>query len=841
MDQIGADDGSSIDTTNATASQYFEAAYSIYSIATLDDFDNSAGSAASHVQAIVTGWNGYASIDAVTGIQTNFYMAVEDAAANLVGYASSDHAVDVNGTWGSVGGDMVDCYGTWALMSGVNYVSCIPSNEFATNGQTAIAMSFLGDIEFWQANPGGGFGMPNNWQAGVGASAYRVMAGGPIDPCDQPLGDCAADINGDGLMNVDDVLAIIGTFGEVGDGTFRPAGDIHPLPYGDCAVTVDDLLAEIGVFGGDCLPTGACCSITSCVDNVKEADCADTWLGDGSTCADCVGGACCADDGSCSYTLEGDCGGSFNAGMACADVSCGVAPDNNSCSGALAISDGDTAIDNTGATTNGDADFNICDNFGVEDVFNDLWFSYTASCDGSVTVSTCDSVDFDSRLSVYDACGGTQIACNDDCGGGTNALSSELSVVMTTGETLIIRVGNFAEGAGGTGMLNVACQAVAPGACCVGGTDCLDSMTEADCAAFGGAFQGYGTECANITCGAAGDTCADAWPAVEGANAFSTVDATDSGYGEPDATQCDGTFLDWGGSPDTWGRFDIPGDGTITVSLCDAASYDTSLVLYAGTDCSALTQVACNGDSTVETGCQAYYSGVYDHPVSASQGSIYVRIGGWNAAQGAGTCTITFTGAGATGACCVAGTCVGEITSPDCDALGGLWFNGELCADVSCPSVYTPGGCDVDENADFGCVCFVDGDDSETDCNGGTNLVTPTYTDLTIGQSICGTSSVFVDGPTGGTYRDLDWWTNASLNAGGTFDFTIGANSTCLILMVNLDAGTVDWVADHAAGYNRTTALTLAPANWAAVGTVSEWNTAWICGSGDETYTMQVD
>ncbi|HCA39126.1 MAG TPA: hypothetical protein DEO92_05550, partial [Phycisphaerales bacterium] len=73
MDQVGADDGSSVDTSNITACQYFEAAYSIYSIATLDNFDNSAGSAASEAHAVVSGWNGYATIDGVSGLQVNFY------------------------------------------------------------------------------------------------------------------------------------------------------------------------------------------------------------------------------------------------------------------------------------------------------------------------------------------------------------------------------------------------------------------------------------------------------------------------------------------------------------------------------------------------------------------------------------------------------------------------------------------------------------------------------------------------------------------------------------------------------------------------------------------------
>ena len=166
-------------------------------------------------------------------------------------------------------------------------------------------------------------------------------------------------------------------------------------------------------------------------------------------------------------------------------------------------------------------------------------------------------------------------------------------------------------------------------------------------------------------------------------------------------------------------------------------------------------------------------------------------------------------------------------------------MNGETCASAACPQPYVAGGCDVDENADLGCVCFVDGDDAENDCNGGSNMSVPAFTNLNLGESICGTSSVYND--VNGLYRDLDWYTSSAIDAGGTFDFTIGANSTCFILMVNLATGTVDYVFDHAAGYMNTTTETIPAGSWAIVATVSEWNTAWTCGSGYETYTLQVD
>jgi len=131
---------------------------------------------------------------------------------------------------------------------------------------------------------------PGNWPANTttatettyikadacGLTAYTDVAGigfpdsqmimclnatlGQFDPCDVPLPTvCAADVDGDGAVAVSDVLAIIGSWGICGDGTFRPTGDIAPMPNGDCCVNVGDVLAVVGSFGADCTVLGACC------------------------------------------------------------------------------------------------------------------------------------------------------------------------------------------------------------------------------------------------------------------------------------------------------------------------------------------------------------------------------------------------------------------------------------------------------------------------------------------------------------------------------------------------------------------------------------------------------
>jgi len=112
------------------------------------------------------------------------------------------------------------------------------------------------------------------------------------DPCDEALDGFPADIDNDGDCDVDDLLHLLSTYGQVGDGTSRPMGDIHPQPSGDCDVDVDDLLTVLANFG---TPSGACCVV---VDG--EPQCFATpgydycyiltgyvkYYGDGSDCAD---------------------------------------------------------------------------------------------------------------------------------------------------------------------------------------------------------------------------------------------------------------------------------------------------------------------------------------------------------------------------------------------------------------------------------------------------------------------------------------------------------------------------------------------------------------------------
>jgi hypothetical protein len=117
-------------------------------------------------------------------------------------------------------------------------------------------------------------------------------------------------------------------------------------------------------------------------------------------------------------------------------------PVNDECANAIVVFGGYTV---TGFSTVGatGTDITSC-------VFNDVnsvWFSYTPTCDLTVEVNTFGS-NYDTGLAVFDACGGTELACNDDSGGGVQS-SVTFSAIANT--TYLIRIAGYS---GSTGNIN---------------------------------------------------------------------------------------------------------------------------------------------------------------------------------------------------------------------------------------------------------------------------------------------------------------------------------------------------------------------------------------------------
>jgi hypothetical protein len=171
-DQIGAADGSMIGD-NITASQIFEAEYTAYDIATIDNFSFESDTTITSIEAVISGWNGYSDISSITNYTVSVYSSTAAAGSNLVGDVYSvDIATPEIPAWTGAG-ELILLNVNIELPAGEYYFAVIPWNEYATAGQTGISESNLGDGVFWQANPNGGFGF-GTVQEGAGNAAYRI-------------------------------------------------------------------------------------------------------------------------------------------------------------------------------------------------------------------------------------------------------------------------------------------------------------------------------------------------------------------------------------------------------------------------------------------------------------------------------------------------------------------------------------------------------------------------------------------------------------------------------------------------------------------------------------------
>ena len=84
-----------------------------------------------------------------------------------------------------------------------------------------------------------------------------------------------------------------------------------------------------------------------------------------------------------------------------------------------------------------------------------------ASCNQSLTVSTCGQAEYDTDLVVYDGCGcpvgdANMLGCSDDAKG-CKGFTSEVTVPVDNGNCYKIRIGGWNEGAEGTGTLTLTC------------------------------------------------------------------------------------------------------------------------------------------------------------------------------------------------------------------------------------------------------------------------------------------------------------------------------------------------------------------------------------------------
>ena len=103
-----------------------------------------------------------------------------------------------------------------------------------------------------------------------------------------------------------------------------------------------------------------------------------------------------------------------------------------------------------------------CDQGFGTTVANDVWYLYLPTCNGNVTITTCGLAAFDTRIAAYSGqCppSGAIAGCSDNGAGCPNGTSS-MTVAVTTGSPLYVRVGGAT--AGGAGMISFSCTATPP-------------------------------------------------------------------------------------------------------------------------------------------------------------------------------------------------------------------------------------------------------------------------------------------------------------------------------------------------------------------------------------------
>ncbi len=205
---------------------------------------------------------------------------------------------------------------------------------------------------------------------------------------------------------------------------------------------------------------------------------------------------------------------------------------------------------------------------------NDVWFSYAASCSGTLLIDTCSAArTYDTAIEAFSgACGSlSSLGCNDDACG----LGSSLAVQVTQGQNYWIRMGGY--------------------------------------------FGSQGQAELTITCIVTGDECATAQPLNNGVNGpYTTVGSTTSAP----AWTC-GFNTNW----DVWFAYTAQATSPLTFWTCTGTrTFDTVMEVYSG-PCGSLTSVACN-DDFCSLGSRA--------TINATFGTTYyVRVGGFNGQFGA--------------------------------------------------------------------------------------------------------------------------------------------------------------------------------------------------------------
>ncbi|MFO0973889.1 MAG: lamin tail domain-containing protein [Phycisphaerae bacterium] len=119
------------------------------------------------------------------------------------------------------------------------------------------------------------------------------------------------------------------------------------------------------------------------------------------------------------------------------------APVNDDCASALALSAVSTLSNSWGGSFQQSNATALADGTATcATTSRDLWYSFTPAVSGVWTIDTCSASTVpDTVVSLWDTCGGTELACNDDASPAcTPATSSRITPTLTASTTYLIRI-----------------------------------------------------------------------------------------------------------------------------------------------------------------------------------------------------------------------------------------------------------------------------------------------------------------------------------------------------------------------------------------------------------------
>ncbi len=338
-----------------------------------------------------------------------------------------------------------------------------------------------------------------------------------------------------------------------------------------------------------------------------------------------------ADLGSYYVVVTGQCGAPVTSTSSSAVIDPAVTPAmNDICVNAQTVGMGANVLGASGqsacaAFVNDPNNFSSCASTAMK---ADRWYSFTPSTGGNYRLETCGS-NYDTILSVFDSCGGSELACNDNyiTGPSTGCSSNRSrigSLPMNAGQTYLIRISTAASSfLSSTSAMNLSISVAPPSA--------------------------------------PNNACETATAAIVGSNPFDTTEASN------DTIVTCATAA----SRDVWFSFTAPGRGASRFATCPGTTLNTVVSIHDG--CFG-NELACNDNANI-TGCSTQ-SIISDVQMTEGQ-TVLVRVATNSATTfGAGVLTVDFG--------CIADFNVdGGVDGGDIASFFAAWESGNATADAN--------------------------------------------------------------------------------------------------------------------------------------------------------------